>query len=131
MVDRGKVALEDVGAIETLFRVRPRSGTETTDHRSLIMCQGMTVLVVFASEAFLVIVARYDRTLLRSLRLMRQHVSFQILEVPTTVEVWTPSSLTTLGVGTDGRSWAVMRVDGLCRADRRPATLYCLRVWLI
>ena len=84
-VNGSEMALENVRAVERLFSSRARSRTEAAHHGALVMRQCVSVLVVFPREAFEVVLARRDRTLLRSLGLVSKHVRFQILENATTL----------------------------------------------
>ncbi len=81
------MSLEDIRTIEAFLRGGPGPRTEVAYHRSLVVSQGVTVLVVFARETFLMIFADYDGALLRSFGLMRQHMRLEVLEVSTTVRV--------------------------------------------
>ena len=49
------------------------------------MGQSVAILVVLASKAFMMVAASRDGAFLWPLRLVGQHVSFQILERPATV----------------------------------------------
>ena len=110
-MDRSKVALEDVCTIETLLRGGAGSWAESTDHIPFIMGKSMAVLVILASEAFLVIGTSCDWALLRSLRLVGEHVRFQILERSTAVRMWATSPLFAIVVETIAiGSWAIQGV---------------------
>lgn len=74
------MSFEDVGAVETFLRGGARAGAESANHGPLVVSQGVPVLVVLASEPFVVVVAGSDRALLWPLRLMGKHVSFDVLE---------------------------------------------------
>lgn len=95
------MTLEDIGAVEALLRGGAGSRAEIAHHGTLIVCQGVPVLVVLACEAFLVILARNDWTFLRSLRLMGQHMSLQIFEYSSTVRVWASASFSAIIVESD------------------------------
>lgn len=86
-VDGGQVPLEDIGAVERLLRSRAGSRTETAHHGTLVVSQGVAVLVVLASEALDVILAGLDGTLLGSLVLVGEHVCLEVLEDLATVRV--------------------------------------------
>lgn len=92
-MDRGQVALEDVCTIEALLRGGPRSRAEPTDHVSFVMGQSVPVLIVLASEAFLVISAGRNWTFLGSLRLVGKHMRFQVLEGSAAVRMRAASPL--------------------------------------
>lgn len=71
----------------------------------------MAILIVLASKAFLVISAGRDRTLLGSLRLVGQHMRFQILEWSTAVRMRAARPLFAIVIETVAiRSWAVQGV---------------------
>lgn len=76
----GKMSLEHIRTVEALLRGRARARTETANHRSLVMRQSMTVLVVFACEALEVVFAGDDGALFGALRLVSEHVRLQVLE---------------------------------------------------
>lgn len=81
------------------------------------MSKGVAILVVLASEAFLVISAGGDRTLFRSLRLMGKHMRFQILEWSTAVPMRAASPLFAIVIETIAiGSWTV---QGVARRTRR------------
>ena len=82
--------LEDIGAVEALFRSGPGSRTEAADHGTLVMRQGMSVLVVFPCEALEVIFTGDDGALLWSFRLVREHVGFEITEDTPAIRMGTP-----------------------------------------
>ncbi len=105
------MTLEDVSAIETLLGSRARSRAESAHHVALVMGQGMSILIVLAGKALLVVVACHNRTFFRPFRLMGKHVRLQVLEQPATVNVWTTAPFPTIFVESNaGRSWAVLRI---------------------
>lgn len=67
---RGQVTFEYVRTVEAFFGCGSRSWAEITDHRALVMRQSVSVLVVLASKALLMVLARDNRTLFWSFRLM-------------------------------------------------------------
>jgi hypothetical protein len=75
-----EVTLENIGPVKGLLGGRARARAESTHHGTLIVGQGMPVLVVFASKAFDVVLTREDGAFLGSLRLMRKHVGLEVLE---------------------------------------------------
>jgi hypothetical protein len=79
-VDRSKMALEDVGAVEALLGRGARPGAEAAHHRTLVVGQCVAVLVVLASESLDVVLACLDRALLWPLILVREHMGLEILE---------------------------------------------------
>ena len=95
-----QVPLEDIGAVKGLLRGRAGTRAETAHHSSLVVGEGVTILVVpefrlvssclpvrmpvlilLACEALNVIFASDDRALLRPLALVSEHVRLEILEV--------------------------------------------------
>lgn len=110
-VHGSKVTLEHIGAVEALFGSFTAVGTEAADHGALVVGQGVSVLVVFASETFLVVLARHDRTLFRALGLVCEEMSFEILEEPTTIRVCASPSLCSIGVRSNRRPGAVVGID--------------------
>lgn len=71
----------------------------------------MPVLIILASETFVVVVAGSDRALLWPLRLMGKHVSFDVLEKSATL--WdraTASLFSVFVVLKADRPWALLRV---------------------
>lgn len=79
-MDRSQVSLEDVGPVEALFYRRARARAETAYHGTLVMGQGVSILVVFSRKAFLIVLTVQDWTFFWPFRLMCQHMGFQILE---------------------------------------------------
>ena len=82
------MSLEHIRAIEALLGRTARPWTEAADHGSFVMCQGVTILVVFPCKAFGVVFACRDRTFLRTLILVCEHVRLEIFEVPAARRVW-------------------------------------------
>jgi len=80
--------LENICSVEALLSRAAGAWAETTHHSSLVVCQCVAVLVVLARETFGVVFARRDRTLLRALILVCEHVCLEVLEVPSTCGVW-------------------------------------------
>jgi len=81
------MSFEHICAVEALLGRAARAWTETADHGSLVVCQSVSVLVVLARKAFSVVLARRDRTLLRALILVCEHVRLEVLEVSATRRV--------------------------------------------
>lgn len=75
------MSLEDVCAVEALLRRAARARAERTDHRPLVVRQGVSVLVVFACETFGVVLAGWDGALFWPLVLVSEHVRFEVFEV--------------------------------------------------
>lgn len=61
------MALEDVSAVEALFRGGAGAWAETADHCSFVVGEGVAVLVILARESLDVVLAVQDRALLWSL----------------------------------------------------------------
>jgi hypothetical protein len=80
--------LEDVCAIEALLGRAARAWAEATHHSAFVVRQCVSVLVVLAGETFSVVLASWDRALLRALVLMCEHVRLEVLEVPTACGIW-------------------------------------------
>lgn len=95
-MDRCQMSLEDVGSVEALFGWRPRSWAEAADHGAFVVGQGVSVLIVLSSEAFLVIFTGQDGAFFGPFRLMGQHMSLEVLEDFATVGVGTSSLLAAL-----------------------------------
>ena len=74
------MAFEDVCSVERLLGWSARAGTETTDHCAFVVGEGVTVLVILASEALDVIITCCYWAFLWSFRLVGEHVCFQVLE---------------------------------------------------
>ena len=89
------MTLEYIRAVKALLGRRAGAGTETANHRPLIMRQSMAVLVILSRKAFPVVVASGDWALLRALKLMSKHVRLKVLECLATV--WEGAGV--LGVG--------------------------------
>lgn len=79
-MDRSKVALEHIGAVEALLRCRAAARTETTNHGALVVGECVSVLVVLPREALGVILASGNWALLGPLVLVSEHVRLEILE---------------------------------------------------
>ena len=79
-VDRSKMSLEDICAVERLFSRGTRAWAEATHHGALVVSKGMAVLVVLPCEALVVVFASGDGALLGPLVLVGKHVCLQILE---------------------------------------------------
>jgi len=80
VVHGGQVTLKNVGAVERLLGRRAGARAEAADHRTLVVRQGVAVLVVLAREALGVVVAGRDGALLGPLGLVGEHVCFEVLE---------------------------------------------------
>ena len=78
-MDRRQVSLENIYAIEGFLMARC-TRAESTGHNAFVMREGVPVLVVFPREAFHVIFAGGDRTLLWPFLLVSKHVCFEVLE---------------------------------------------------
>lgn len=83
------MAFEDIGAVEALLGSRARTRAKIANHGALVVRQGVTVLVIFTSKAFLMVLARHNWALFGPLWLMGQHMSLEILEYPTAIRVGT------------------------------------------
>lgn len=75
-----QVALEDVGTVKGLLRSRAGAWAEAADHCAFVVCEGVTVLVILASKTLCVVLAGLNGALLRTLSLVSEHVSLQVLE---------------------------------------------------
>lgn len=73
--------LEDVCAVEAFLSCAAAAWTETTHHCTLVVCQSVSVLIVLPGETLDVVFATGNRTLLRSLVLMSEHVGLEIFDV--------------------------------------------------
>ena len=108
------MALEDVGAVEALFRGGAGARAETAYHCALVVGQGVAVLVVLAGKALDVVLAVQDRALLWSLGLVSQHVGFQVFEDSATVGVWAAAFFFGVFVWLDAaQRRAVLRASGM------------------
>ncbi|KAG9796151.1 hypothetical protein KCU88_g160, partial [Aureobasidium melanogenum] len=65
------MSLENVGAVEALLGGSARPRTKSAYHGTLVMGQGMSVLVILPSEALLVVLTCHDGTFLGPFSLMR------------------------------------------------------------
>ena len=102
-MDCSQVTLEDIGTVKRLLGSRSRAWAEAADHCALVVCEGVAVLVILASETFGVVLAGCNRTLLGALILVSEHVSLEILEGLATIG---PSaSLLLLGLITAVLAW--------------------------
>lgn len=90
-VHRGQVTLEDIGPVEALLSRRPRPRAKPAKHGAFVVGKSVSVLVIFPSESFGVVLASDNGALLRSLRLMREHMGLQVFEDPTAVWMRTAS----------------------------------------
>ena len=81
------MSLENISTIEALLGGGPGAWAEVADHGAFVVCQSVTVLVVLAREAFLMVLASHNRALFRSFGLMRQHMGFEIFEEATAVGI--------------------------------------------
>ena len=95
-VHRSQMSLEHIGSVETLLSRRPRSRAKAADHGTFVMCQCMSILVILACEALQVVLASEDWAFFRSLGLMSQHMSFEILEYLPAFGVRAPALLGTI-----------------------------------
>lgn len=108
------MTLEDIGAIEALFRGGAGARAETAYHGPFVVGEGVAVLVVLAGEALDVVFAVQDWALLGSLRLVSQHVGFQVFEDSATVRVWAAAFFFDIFVRLDAaKSRAVLRASGM------------------
>jgi len=82
------MSFEHICAVEALLSRAARTWTETTHHSSLVVRQSVSVLVVLSCEALGVVFASRDRTFLRTLILVCEHVRLEIFEVPAARRVW-------------------------------------------
>lgn len=87
-MDGCQMTLEDICTVETLLRRRARAWAKATHHRTFVMGKSVSILVIFAGKALLVVVARHDGTFLWTFQLVCQHVSLEILEHSSTVSLW-------------------------------------------
>jgi len=88
-VYRQKVTLEDICTVEGLLTGSARARAETTNNGSLVVSSDeMSIAVILSGKATLVELASRDRTLLRTLVLVREHVCFQVFVKLATVWVW-------------------------------------------
>ena len=76
---------KNVDAVERFLARRPRTGTETADHRAFVMCKHVPIFIIFSTKSFDVIFTRLYGTLLWSLVLMSRHMGLQILEGSATI----------------------------------------------
>ena len=74
LVCSSQVSFEDIGAREHLFEGASDTGTKGADHRTAVVRQGMPILVVLARKSLCMVFACYDRALLGSFLLVREHV---------------------------------------------------------
>jgi len=81
------MSFENIGSIEG-FVLLWSTTAETANHCTLVMGQCMPVFVVFASKSLDMILATLDWAFFRSLSLMREHVSLEILENPSAIRPW-------------------------------------------
>ena len=79
-MDGSEMPFEDVGAVEALLRRRSTTWTETTHHGTLVVCKGVSVLVVFPRETLYMVLAGGDGALLWPFVLVSEHVRLQVLE---------------------------------------------------
>ena len=113
-MNRSQMTFEDVGSIKALLGCRARAWTETAHHRTLVMGQGVSILVILARESLLIVLTSENGTFFGSFRLMSKHMSFQVLEDPPTIWVRASASVSTFVVGLEcGRLWALMRLEGM------------------
>ena len=106
-VHRREVPLEHIGAVEALFSGRAAVGAEVAHHGALVMRERVPAAIVLPREAFDVIRTRHDRALFGALRLVREHVGFQIADDTAAVDIWTPALLLALFVDSHARARAV------------------------
>lgn len=62
------------------------------------MGQGMPIFVIFPSKPLLMIFTRYNGAFLGPLRLVSEHVRFEVLDNSTAINVWASASLFTFFV---------------------------------
>lgn len=96
-----QMTLENICAVEAFFGRRARPRAEPTYHGTFVMGQSMAIFVVFSRKSFMVILARYNRTLLGSFRLVSEHVGFQVLEQPTAVGIGATASFLAIFLETE------------------------------
>lgn len=73
--------LEYVCAVEALLCGAATAGAKATDHGTLVVGEGVSVLVVLSCEALGMVFTGWDWTLLWSLILVGKHVSLQVFDV--------------------------------------------------
>lgn len=104
------MTLEDVGAVKAFLRCTATSWTESTDHRTLVVCKGVSVLVVLSRKPLGVVFAGGDWALLGTFVLVCEQMCLEILDVSTARGDWTD----TLVLFRVERRVAVARLVGLC-----------------
>lgn len=100
-MDRGQVALEDVGAVETLLGGGAGPRAEAADHCALVVGKSVAVLVIFARKALGVVFAGHNGAFFGALGLVGEHVGFEILEDATAVGEGAAALFLDLVVGFD------------------------------
>lgn len=81
------MALEHIGAVEGLGMGGAGARAEGAHHGSLVVSQGVAILVVLAGEALDVVLACFDRALFGAFFLVCQHVGGQVFEDTTAVRM--------------------------------------------
>lgn len=95
-VDRSEMSLEDIGAVKALLRCRAAAWTKSADHRALVVCECVSILVVLPREALDVVLACRDWALLGPLVLVGEHVCLEVLEDTATLGKWAKTLLARL-----------------------------------
>lgn len=104
------MTLEDIGAVKALLRCTAASWTESTDHRTLVVCEGVSVLVVLSGKPLGVVFAGGDWAFLGTFVLVCEQVCLEIFNVSTAGGDWTD----TLVLFRVNRRVAVARLVRLC-----------------
>ena len=78
---------EDIGPVEALLGHRTGAGTEAADHVALVVREGVSIAIVPARKALLVILARHDRALFGPLGLMGEHMGLEVADVAAAIGV--------------------------------------------
>lgn len=86
------------------------------------MGKGMSILIVLAGKAFLMIFTSDNGALFRPFRLVRQHVGLEILEYSSTVGVWAAAFFVVLFVHLEtAGSLAVQGVSRVVGGNGKPS----------
>lgn len=120
-----QMALEHIRSVEALFCRRSSPRAESAHHGAFVVGKGVAVLVIFTSESFCMVFTSDDGTLLRTLGLVRKHMSLQILENATAFGVRASTLLLVLIiVANAARGGAIPRTPGVGRRHRESSLIH-------
>lgn len=95
-VDGSQMPLEDICAIKALLCRRAATRAKATNHSTLVVSKGVSVLVILSCKSLDVIFAGRDWALLWPLVLVSKHMCLEVLEDASALREWAHSLLARL-----------------------------------